>query len=217
MYIFDIADDHPLVREAMLHLLRDLYADAQVRVAENLAGLQQQVRQGQEPDLVLLDLQLPDAHGFDGLTALLDEFPQLPVAMLSANDDRATMLQAISHGAIGFISKTSDKAQLSQAIEQLLQGQIYLSAAPFRSAPITTPSMDAGAKAWQQKLESLTPQQQKVLAQLRLGLSNKEIARVLDCGETTVKTHVSALLAKLGQANRNQLIASCAQWQSKHS
>ncbi|WP_445767029.1 response regulator transcription factor [Rheinheimera sp.] len=212
MYIIDIADDHPLVREAMLHLLQEQFADAQIRVAENLAQLFAQLRSGSEPDLVLLDLQLPDATGYEGLSALLREFPQLPVAMLSANDDRSTMLQAMAHGAIGFISKTSDKDQLVHAIKQLLQGEIYLSAAPFRhSAGSPLPATAPGSE-WQQKIAALTPQQKKVLRELRKGYSNKLIARELDCGETTVKTHVSALLEKLGQTNRNQLIALCAQF-----
>jgi DNA-binding NarL/FixJ family response regulator len=209
MYLIDIADDHPLVRDAIGQLLHQQVADCQVRLSVDFPSLWQQLLQGPEPDLVLLDLQMPGCQGFDGLQRLQLEFPQIPVAILSANDDKPTMLAAMTHGAIGFISKSSERAQLVQAVQQLLQGEVYLSAAQFRSdtPKTTTTPMHQAVSPLEWKVRALTAQQQRVLQWLLKGLSNKAIARELHCAETTVKTHVSVILEKFAVKRRAELLA----------
>lgn len=224
MYLIDIADDHPLVRDAIGQLLQQQLLDCQVRLSVDFPSLWQQLSHGDEPDLVLLDLQMPGCSGFDGLERLQANFPQIPVAILSANDDKPTMLEAMALGAVGFISKSSERLQLVQAVQQLLQGEVYLSAAQFRHdasketskeprnasdnkldhAPPTARTGQVSALEW--KYRSLTPQQQRVLQWLLKGLSNKAIARELHCAETTVKSHVSVVLEKFAVKRRAELL-----------
>ena len=225
MYLIDIADDHPLVREAIGQLLQQQLTDCQVRLSVDFPSLWQQLSYGEEPDLVLLDLHMPGCSGFDGLQRLQTSFPQVPVAILSANDDKPTMLEAMALGAVGFISKSSERAQLVQAVQQLLQGEVYLSAAQFRhdagketykdprkesaiKLEHEQPSASTGqVSALEWKYRALTPQQQRVLQWLLKGLSNKAIARELHCAETTVKSHVSVVLEKFAVKRRSELLA----------
>jgi len=209
MYLIDIADDHPLVREAIGQLLQQQLNNCQVRLSVDFPSLWQQLAEGPEPDLILLDLQMPGCQGFDGLQRLQAAFPQVPVAILSANDDKPTMLAAMTHGAIGFISKASERTQLVQAVQQLLQGEVYLSAAQFRSdSPKTpTPPLLETVSPLEWKVRALTTQQQRVLQWLLKGLSNKAIARELHCAETTVKSHVSVVLEKFAVKRRAELLA----------
>lgn len=222
MYHFCIADDHPLYRDALTVLLQQHWPDCQVQQAANLAGLLQLLQSTAEPDLVMLDVNMPGSTGLAGLQALKQHSPQLAIVMLSAEDDKQTILQAMALGAVGFISKAAARQELIAALEHILQGNVYLPAQRFRHAassattPLnaehTLPAQTKSGNAIPEKLASLSKQQQRVLRLLLTGLSNKQIADSLYIAETTVKAHVSAIYDKLAVSNRAQLLSQAAQW-----
>lgn len=210
MYSLMVADDHPLFRDAIAAVIQSGLPGTELREADCFAALTSALDADDDVDLVLLDLNLPDASALDGLRELRRAFPAVPVAVLSAESERATVLGALDLGAIGYLPKSTPRPDLLAAIKQILDGQIYLPAEIMRrpaeasSAPPATSgatsSADAGA------LEQLTVKQLEVLSLLIRGASNKVIARELDIAETTVKTHVSAILKKLGVGSRVQAI-----------
>jgi len=160
-------------------------------------------------DLVLLDLNMPGMHGLNGLINLRNEAPTIPVVIVSAEQDKQIVLQAITYGAVGFITKSSPRAQMTEAIEQILNGNVYLPSdiirsqkSPSRHSHHSEPSIPP------ELLQALTRKQLLVLERMTKGESNKQIAYKLDIAETTVKAHVSAILRKLNVHNRVQAILS---------
>jgi DNA-binding NarL/FixJ family response regulator len=153
---------------------------------------------------LLLDLSLPDAEGLEGLTRLREVFPWLPVAIVSAHQERQLVLDAITLGAVGYIPKSTPRETLLAALMQILEGQLYLPAdvmrRPTPRASSATPA--AVASSASERLARLTDKQLAVLSCMTKGMSNKQIARELLIAETTVKTHVSAILRKLSATSR---------------
>ena len=160
-------------------------------------------------DIILLDLNLPGMHGLNGLMNLRNEAPTIPVVIVSAEQDKQVVLQAITYGAVGFITKSSPRAQMTEAIEQILNGNVYLPSDVIRtqkSSPRRSGHEEHGISP--ELLQALTRKQLLVLERMTKGESNKQIAYNLDIAETTVKAHVSAILRKLKVHNRVQAILS---------
>lgn len=203
-----VADDHPLFRDAIGAVIASGLPGARLLEADSLArALEEAERHEEALDLLLLDLNLPDAEGLDGLCRLREVLPGLPVAILSAEQDRRTVLAAIDMGAVGYIPKSTPRDDLLAALRQLLEGQIYLPPQVMRRPPPAHPAPAVtGAAAPDPRLTGLTDKQLEVLELLSRGASNKGIARELNVAETTVKTHVSAILRKLGVASRVQAV-----------
>ncbi|MCL7940306.1 response regulator transcription factor [Halomonas sp. ATCH28] len=209
MHTLMVADDHPLFREAIAAVIEAGLPDSRLLEAESLDEALRHAGACAELDLALLDLGLPDASGLEGLRALRAAHPWLPVAILSADQERRTILDALDLGAVGYIPKSTARRSLLAALAQLLEGQVYLppdimrrSAVPHLSAA----GAGAGAPMPGPRFAALTDKQLEVLIRLSHGASNKVIARELDIAETTVKTHVSAILRKLGVPGRVQAI-----------
>jgi DNA-binding NarL/FixJ family response regulator len=167
----------------------------------DLDSLSQELEKKPDMDLVLLDLAMPGVQGFSGLLYLRAQYPSVPVVIVSANEDRNVMRRCIDFGASGFIPKTTDINGMRQAIQTVLEGQIW-----------TPPDLDLTAQPDKavadmvRRLASLTPQQVRVLMMLSEGLLNKQIAYELSVSEATVKAHVSAILQKLGVESRTQAV-----------
>ncbi|MDT8879621.1 response regulator transcription factor [Halomonas saccharevitans] len=208
MHTLMVADDHPLFREAIGAVIAAGLPDSRLLEAESLAHALQRAGEHADLDLVLLDLGLPDASGLEGLRALREAYPALPVAILSADQERRTVLEAIDLGAVGYIPKSTPRHELQAALTRLLEGQLYLPADVMRCAPAAParPPADEEGPRNAQRLAELTDKQLEVLIRLSRGASNKVIARELDIAETTVKTHVSAILRKLHVSGRVQAI-----------
>ncbi|XKE44790.1 response regulator transcription factor [Halomonas organivorans] len=205
-----VADDHPLFREAIGAAIRTGLPDCRLLETDSLAGALARADEA-DLDLVLLDLGLPDAEGLAGLERLREARPELPVVVISAEQQRATILDAIALGAVGYIPKSTPRRALIAALTQVLEGHVYLPpdimrspgpAGPRSAGPRSAPA----AAETGSPLEALTDKQLQVLAHMVRGDANKVIARDLDIAETTVKTHVSAILRKLGVASRVQAI-----------
>ncbi len=205
MNTFLIVDDHPLFREALAQVITCHFADATVLQAPSLTVAMDIGSQQPTLDLILLDLHLPTGEGLNGLMMLRQQFPAIAVAMISADDEKNTVLQAMALGAAGFISKSASREQLSSAIAQIMAGNVYLPAEIFRNHSPAQPEPNHHGQ-YHQQVQSLTRSQLKVLQLMVKGDSNKQIAFHLAIAETTVKVHVSAILSKLGVSNRVQAI-----------
>jgi len=195
-----IADDHPLFRVALSQALQAILGgDAQLFQAHSMAQLWPLLRTHPDTQLILLDLKLPDAEGFAGLTALRTEYPDISVLMVSAIEEPAVIKQALQLGAAAYLPKSAPLEVLSEAVAAVLAGERWLPAELEASVSQAADLIDqqfAGA------LEQLTPQQFRVLKMIADGLLNKQIAYEMNVQETTVKQHVSAILRKLEVNNR---------------
>jgi DNA-binding NarL/FixJ family response regulator len=212
MYRILIADDHPLFREAITNVIQSGFPGSETIETEDLETALQLATEDDELDLVLLDLNMPGMHGLNGLISLRNEAPTTPVVIVSAEDDKQVVLQAITCGAVGFISKSSPRPQMTEALQQILNGNVYLPSDIIRSESsdnrrqrrLNDPQIPP------ELLNSLTRRQLLVLERMAQGESNKQIAYNLNIAETTVKGHVSAILRKLGVHNRVQAILSAS-------
>jgi len=200
---FLIIDDHPLFREALHSAVQMAYPDVDTVEARSI-GEAMDLLGGHPPfDLALLDLSMPDVHGFDGLLQLRTRHPRLPVVVVSGHEEPRVIAEALSYGAAGFIPKSARKADLAAAIRSVMDGAIYV---PENYEPTQPDDGSAGRADMVQRLSTLTPQQLRVLQMLRQGLLNKQIAYELQVGETTVKAHVSEILRKLNVYSRTQAV-----------
>ncbi|WP_286786963.1 MULTISPECIES: response regulator transcription factor ErdR [unclassified Pseudomonas] len=195
-----IADDHPLFRSALQQALTlGLGQQAQLVEAASIAELEAQLAHKTDWDLVLLDLNMPGAYGFSGLVLLRGQYSQIPVVMVSAQEDAAVVQRAREFGASGFIPKSSDLETIQQAVRLVLDGDTWWPAQGEGAA-----NLSEEAKAAKAGLSSLTPQQFRVLTMVCDGLLNKQIAYELSVSEATVKAHVTAIFRKLGVRTRTQ-------------
>jgi DNA-binding NarL/FixJ family response regulator len=195
-----IADDHPLVRGALSQAL-SVALGAEIVETADLDGLMGELEARPEPDLVLLDLAMPGMRGLSGLLFLRAQHPAVPVAIVSANEDRDVIRSCIEAGALGFIPKTTPIETMRNAVRLMLEGQLWIPPDVDLNAPANQETADIV-----RRLASLTPQQARVLMMLSEGLLNKQIAYELSVSEATVKAHVSAILTKLGVESRTQAV-----------
>lgn len=198
-----IADDHPLFRDALQQALSGVIKDCEVKTVGDLASLRSLLKETAAADLVLLDLAMPDVSGFSGLISIRAEFPETPVIVVSATEDPASIRKSIELGASGFIPKSSGTEFITEGIHSVMQGEIWVPPGMDMET-----NMDEESSDLIRRLQSLTPQQGRVLAMLGEGLLNKQIAYELDVSEATVKAHVSAVLLKLGVDSRTQAVIS---------
>ena len=196
-----IADDHPLFRDALVQTISAVIDSLEVKHAGSLDEAVAVINETVEPDLVLFDLKMPGAQGFSGLIFLRNQFPDIPVVVVSASEEPPVIRRVLELGASGFIPKSSSMGNMQQAIQSVLAGEVWVPE-DF--------SGDAGGSNEDSELAmrftSLTPQQMRVLMMLREGLLNKQIAYKLEVSEATVKAHVSAILQKLKVDSRTQAV-----------
>lgn len=207
-----IADDHPLFREAISSVIASGFEGSEIIETDDLDSALDITRENDDLDLILLDLNMPGMHGLNGLITLRNEAPTIPVVIVSAEEDKQVVLQAITYGACGFITKSSPRAQMTEAIQQILNGNVYLPSDIIRTGKEsnTRRSRNEDNPISPELLNSLTRRQLLVLERMSKGESNKQIAYNLNIAETTVKAHVSAILRKLGVHNRVQAILSAS-------
>ncbi|CCG42918.1 response regulator [Magnetospirillum molischianum] len=205
-----IADDHELFRDGLRHVLSQFEGPPIVIEASDFPQAIAAAENETDIGIVLLDLAMPGMSWGDGLAKLRDVLPSdVPVIVLSASDDRRHVLQAVNMGAAGFIPKTSSSRVMLSALKLVLSGGVYLPPALLDQGP--SGSDAAGLPvAGESALAALTPRQREVLALLGQGKSNKEIARVLELAEGTVKLHVTAILKALNVNNRTRAVVAAS-------
>ena len=191
-------DDHPLMQQALLRALPELDRGIEVIAAEDRETTLTALARHPDCALVLLDLALPGAHGLDLLAELVRDFPRIPVLVLSATHDRATVGAALAAGARGYVAKTANPQQLVDAVRTVLAGGRSVTH-DFARAPARLQGLPVQALG-------LTQRQADVLHLLVQGKPNKLICRDLRLSEGTVKVHVSAILKALNVHSRAQAI-----------
>ena len=196
-----VADDHPLFREALKGAVSRLLPGAHLVESDSADALFASAEAHPDADLVLLDLNMPGAHGFSALVHLRAVQPQLPVIVVSAREEARVVRRALDHGAAGFIPKSSDPGTIRDAIATVLDGGHWAPPQAEHAEGLAPEEAQVAAR-----LQELTPQQFRVLGMLGSGLLNKQIAHALGVSEATVKAHMTAILRKLGASNRTQAV-----------
>ena len=197
-----IIDDHPLFRAAIRDIIGRLFAakgwDANYREASSFREAFDHATAAPDLDLVTLDIYLPDSNDLSSLLRFRAKLPATPIVVISAIEERETMMRAMLCGAVGFIPKASSMEAMIEGLQMILGGGVYLppGAAPNRREGDHPPG------------ETLTPRQAAVLEKLIEGKSNKQIARELAISDMTVKAHVTAILRSLGVETRAQAIVA---------
>ncbi|CAD5372380.1 Transcriptional regulator, LuxR family [Rubrivivax sp. A210] len=228
-----LVDDHPLVLGALQAVIQTIGRDTEVVGVDSALGARATLREDPEFDLVLLDLALGDADGFDLLVELRAAYPAVPVVVVSASDRASDVIRAIDSGAMGFVPKKSSHAELHEALRMVMDGAMYVPPAmlglefgrrppaggdtiPAVMRPMGEPLGPGASPEPHQRLRSLdevglTPRQTEVLSLLLQGLPNKLIARQLNLSVETVKDHVAAVLRALGVSSRTQAVLAVSQ------
>jgi len=200
-----IADDHPLFRQALLGTLKSKLGQTQWLEAQTIAELEQQLQDHSDSDLLLLDLNIPGAHGFSTLIHVRNHFPQIPVVVVSAHEDQKTISKAMGYGAAGFVPKSTPVDDIFAAIVAVLSGETWLPAS-FQNAQENNDNIDVA-----ERVASLTQQQYRILMMFAQGLLNKQIAYDLNVSEATIKAHATAIFRKLDVRNRTQAVIAITQ------
>jgi DNA-binding NarL/FixJ family response regulator len=212
MYKILVADDHPLFRDAIVNIIGMKFPGSTTYETEDIDSTLAFVKDNDEIDLILLDLNMPGMSGLNGLLDLRNQCPTTPVVIVSAEQEKQKVLQTLSYGAVGFISKSSSKDVIGEAIESVFQGNVYLPSDIMRSESSTTTSATTTKeyKVLPESISLLTRRELIVLKHLTKGEANKQIAFNLHISETTVKSHVSSILKKLGASNRVKVVLGCS-------
>jgi DNA-binding NarL/FixJ family response regulator len=195
-----VVDDHFVVRKGVCALLGGA-GDIAV-VGEAADGLQAVAEAGRcDPQVVLMDLNLPELGGVEATRRILAHRPETGVVVLTGTDAEADVLAALEAGALGYLAKTAPRDDFLAAIRQVSQGEAWLSQrltrrllAQLRPQPVP------------REQDALTGRESEVLALLARGWSNRSIAQELSIAEVTVRTHVSHILDKLGVSNRVEAV-----------
>jgi DNA-binding NarL/FixJ family response regulator len=208
-----IIDDHPLIREALHHVLTMLDGKLDLLEAQNYAEAVAVADHNPDLNLILLDLGLPDIDGFDALSQLRSRYAETPVVVLSASEQPETVTRAIDAGAMGFIPKTSSNQLLLDALRLVLKGGVFLPLEVLRQHQGTpAQALERAAEATMSgeallpRAVGLSARQAAVLALIVQGKPNKLICRGLNLAEGTVKIHVTAILKALNVSNRTQAV-----------
>ena len=203
-----IADDHPLYRDALRGALNAHMDEVNILEASDMSQAIEQLQQNLDIDLLLLDLHMPGSQDLFGLIHIRKTFPDLPVAVVSGSEDKNIISKVIDIGALGFVPKTTNAANIAKAIQTMLEGEVWLPD-NFTGDVQEDPEFTELAE----KIATLTPAQYKVLCMLRDGLLNKQIGYSLGIAEKTVKTHITSIFKKLDISNRTQAVIIATQLQ----
>lgn len=204
-----IIDDHPLFRDALTLTLRRITPGCEITTAHSLETALAQMETDGLPDIVLLDLDLPDVDDVHGFLRLRSVVKDVPVLIVSSLNDPRVMQSVIAGVASGFVPKPAGRDTLRAALDALGRGDTYL------------PDCDDGSQTGTEELDAvtrlsnLTRQQGRILDLVCQGKQNKQIAWELSIAETTVKAHVTAIMRKLGVQTRTQAVLMAREAQDK--
>jgi len=193
-----IADDHEVVRTG----LKSLLADTEINVVAEMETGQDVVKYALEndPDVILLDIRMPDGDGLTALGRIKLDKPEMPVLILSTFDNPTYIARAVALGASGYLLKGCSRDELIAAIRQAAAGESAWTRDELRrvTGALATPRLASDVEV------PLTQRESEVLRQLAYGLTNKEIAQTLNISYETVKEHVQHILRKIGVSDRTQ-------------
>jgi DNA-binding NarL/FixJ family response regulator len=201
-----VVDDHPLVQEVAKAIALKAFARAQVHAANDLEQALKLARKIR-PRLVMLDLLLPACSGIDALVRFRAQFPNIPVLVLSAIEDRRTVLAALDAGAAGYVCKGTPLPVITAALGVVMAGGVYVPSQAI-NGPACGAARASEASAARSRVAEpiLTERQFEVLRMVAAGLPNREIAQSLRISEHTVKQHLESVYDKLQVSSRTQAI-----------
>ncbi len=199
-----IADDHPLFRQALLQILKPKFSEFEWVEAQTVEQLSDVLANNFDTELLLLDLDIPGAHGFNTLIKIRSQYPQLPIVIVSAHDDNDIVIKSMEFGALGFVPKSTAVELIIKAIEQVLSGNAWLPDHINLNRVVDKSDIS-------ERISTLTPQQHKILLMFADGLLNKQIAHQLSLSEATIKAHATAIFRKLNVLNRTQAVIAIGQ------
>lgn len=216
-----LVDDHALFRAGLALLVKELFPDVELLHASTLSHGVDLAVTGR-PDIVFLDLELPDGHGSDALVRLKDAMPFVPVVIVSADESVESVSRCLELRAMGYVPKSSSPQSLHAAIVAVLSGGVYLPAASIAGLkraigtdgtqtprPETTPP-SAHTERWNAPQLGLTPREFETLTWLVRGLPSKAIASKMRLEDITVRKYISHLLAHFNLRRRTELIVMLA-------
>jgi two-component system response regulator NreC len=198
-----IVDDHTIVRQGLIALLED-EADLQI---VGQAGTGQEALalvELRHPDLVLLDITLPDLSGLEVTRRLVRNWPGIRVLILTMHEEESFFFEALRAGAAGYVLKGADSEELIYAIHAVWEGGVYLP--PKLAARLVQDYLNRQFQPFQEEIP-LTPREQTILRLIAQGLTNRQIAERLSLSLNTVKTHRQHIYEKLGLHRRADLVA----------
>ncbi len=197
-----VIDDHPLYCDALASMLETVFNMRRVRKAASLNDALGLLRARFLPDLVILDLNLPDVSGLSGFIKIKDKAPDVPVVVISAITSEEVVQSVMSAGAAGFIPKDAARETLREAMIQIWDGKTYMP--PGYTAVSKQSETDLTIADISRKIADLSQQQARILSLICKGKPNKLIAYEMQLAEATVKAHITALLRRLRVQNRTQ-------------
>lgn len=192
-----IVDDHILFREGLCYVLNRLENEVTILEANDYDDAFKLLSNNEDISLVLLDLFMPGKNGFAVLETARQQYPLLPIIVLSASKNKGDMQRAMAMGAMGYIAKDSTSELMLNVIKLVLSGGLYI--------PPEMLTQQQGEPKVKNPNE-LTPRQKQVMAMIAQGLSNKVIAADLGVAEATIKMHVTSIMKSLGVSNRTQAV-----------
>lgn len=206
-----MADDQAVIRDG-LALLLSTASDLVVvgTASDGVEAVELALRE--RPDVVLLDLRMPNLDGVGATAALAEQAPQIRVLILTTYADDEAVLPALRAGAAGYLTKDTTGEALFEAIREVAAGRTVLDAAVQARLVALLREPAVAAPPAEPALEELTPRELDVVRLVAEGLSNRQIARQLFVGEATVKTHLNHVLSKLDVEGRPGLVA----WAWRH-
>ena len=199
---FLVVDDHPVLREGLAALIRQVGVDTCVLQARDAAEALDLLDRTEDIELVIVDLVMPGMGGLDAIGEFGRRRPEMPVIVLSSSEDPQDARRALARGALGYVPKSANPNTLLAAIRLVLNGELYVPALILNEDGGYTRRLrpeDAAPQTGQ-----LTERQIDVLRLVSEGQSNKAIAHALDLSENTVKVHISAIFKALQVVNRTQ-------------
>jgi DNA-binding NarL/FixJ family response regulator len=200
-----IVDDHALIREALRAVLKQLKREAVIFEASNSRQAMHVVEEHPDISLILLDINLPDRDGFSVLRELRDRYATIAIIIISSSNDQDAVKRAFKLGALGFITKTTAREVMLNAIELVFSGGIYIPSEILEESTSPQLTNEPTTRDFPKDL-GLTDRQIEVLALLMKGKSNKIIARTLNMAVPTVKNHITVVLKALNVTSRTEAV-----------
>lgn len=210
-----VVDDHPLYCDALASMMESVFRIRKVRKAASLGEALQVLRDRFTPDIVMLDLNLPDVSGLSGFMKIKDRAQDVPVVVISAITSPEVIQSVMAAGAAGFIPKDLGRETLRAAMLDICDGKTYLP--PEYSDDARRAPQDTAVADISRRIAGLSQQQSRILALICKGKPNKLIAYEMDLAEATVKAHITTLLRRLGVRNRTQAALLVREVSIRHS
>lgn len=203
-----IADDHWMIRASLKHALNSIDPGFRPLEAASFPEALDTLRDNPDTELMLIDLVMPGCSEFNGLRSLRKNYPDIPIAVISVHENKEHVLKSIADGVIGYIPKSTEGAELMNALSRVLKGDVYFPRDILQGTP-HRPRAAAAAKEEKAipELTPLTSREASVLSLVSDGHSNAEIAKELGMSPSTVRVHMRNIGRKLNLKTRSDFVA----------